>query len=352
MESYLLTTLRTVAWIKKAHDEQALEMKPPFQRNPVWSEVQKAYLIDTILNGYPIPELYMQEDVDSDGMERHIVVDGQQRIRACLEYLEGKFALDPEHTPSLGNMTFEELSEENKKKIYAYQFVVRRLPAVDDSQIRAIFARLNKNVVALNQQELRHATYGGEFIRCMERIADLEYWEGTGLFTPNAVRRMLDVEYISELTIALLHGPQNKKKSIDEWYAAYEKGFEDSLRVERLFAKILGELSHVLPDIRSTRWRKRSDFYTLFAVLAEHEVSLPLDKKGRKLLGDLLRTFSLAVDAMIEARRIGESVKSDRSSTEDVIRGYLSAVERAASDLANRKRRFEALSQFLERAWN
>jgi uncharacterized protein with ParB-like and HNH nuclease domain len=59
-------------------------MKPPFQRNPVWIHPQKSYLIDSILNGFPIPEIYMQEFVDEGGNERHVIIDGQQRIISIL----------------------------------------------------------------------------------------------------------------------------------------------------------------------------------------------------------------------------------------------------------------------------
>src|SRR5688572_6830703 len=85
------TTHRTVSWFKRYNDEDSLEMKPPFQRNPVWTNAQKSYLIDTILHGYPVPELYMQEVVDEDGAETQVIVDGQQRVRACLEFLEGRY---------------------------------------------------------------------------------------------------------------------------------------------------------------------------------------------------------------------------------------------------------------------
>jgi uncharacterized protein with ParB-like and HNH nuclease domain len=67
---------------------------PPFQRNAVWTIVQKSYLIDTVLNGLPIPELYMQDVGDESGNEKHIVVDGQQRVRAVLDYVLGNFSLE------------------------------------------------------------------------------------------------------------------------------------------------------------------------------------------------------------------------------------------------------------------
>jgi uncharacterized protein with ParB-like and HNH nuclease domain len=93
MSKFLNTTNRTVVWFKKANDGGDLEMTPPFQRNPVWTHPQKSYLVDSILNGFPIPEIYMQEFVDEGGNERHIVIDGQQRIRACLEFVEGRYEI-------------------------------------------------------------------------------------------------------------------------------------------------------------------------------------------------------------------------------------------------------------------
>ena len=94
MENFLNTTLRNVAWFKQVYERKELEMKPPFQRNPVWVTRQKSYLIDTILNRYPIPEIYMQETADEHGHAKYIIIDGQQRIRSILEFMEGKFSID------------------------------------------------------------------------------------------------------------------------------------------------------------------------------------------------------------------------------------------------------------------
>jgi Protein of unknown function DUF262 len=83
VSDFLDITTRTVAWLKNTLDAGQLTIKPPYQRNPVWVTPQKAALIDTILRGYPIPEIYLQEIVDSNGKEHHYVVDGQQRIRGA-----------------------------------------------------------------------------------------------------------------------------------------------------------------------------------------------------------------------------------------------------------------------------
>jgi hypothetical protein len=313
-------------------------LAPAFQRYAVWSEKQKSFLIDSIIRGFPVPELYMQETIDDLGSERHIVVDDQQRIRACLEFLEGAFALDPDDTPEYADFVFDELPADVRQRIFHYQFVVRLLPDVPQNELRAIFGRLNRNVVALNNQELRHATYWGSFIQQMERLADDSFWQRSTVFTANDVRRMLDVEFVSELAIAYLHGLQNKKDSLDEWYAVYEKRYEATEDVADAFRSTLGEIARILPDLNDTRWRKKSDFYSLFLVVASHVDSVPLTREGRGKarrrllkLGEEADRFLRDPDAEVGRRA----------------RRYAAAVERAASDIAQRRARDEVLEQLL-----
>lgn len=341
MQDFLNSTRRSISSFKQAHDENRLEMKPPFQRNPVWTDAQKSYLIDTILRGFPIPEVYVQEVVDEHGKEIHTVVDGQQRLRACLEFIEGKFTLSPKDVPDWADLTFDELTPAEKKRIYGYNFIVRQLPNASDEQLRVIFKRLNRNVVALNKQELRHATYWGPFITLMEKLSDLEYWTTVGIFTANDIRRMLDIEFISELAVAYLHGLPNKKSTLEKWYEAYEKMFPSEKRVETVFNTVLGELAQLLPDIAQTRWRKKSDFYSLFLCFAEHASDLPLSKSGRVSAAKRLRKFGKAVDTYL-------STEEAESAS---VRKYANAVEKAASDLGSRQKRAEVLGKLLKPIW-
>lgn len=341
MQDFLNCTRRSVNFFKQAHDQDRLVMKPPFQRNPVWTDAQKSYLIDTILRGYPIPELYVQELVDDKGNETHTVVDGQQRLRACLEFIEGKFTLFPKDAPDWPDLSFDELAPADKQKIFGYNFIVRQLPNASDDQLRVIFKRLNRNVVALNKQELRHATYWGPFITTMEKLSDLEYWTTAGLFTANDIRRMLDIEFISELTIAYLHDIPNKKSTLEKWYETYEKSFPSEQDVISCFNSVLGELTKILPDIAQTRWRRKSDFYSLFFCLARHKTDLPLSKSGRTLAGPRLKKYGKAVDDCLSTGKTGSAL----------VRKYANAVEKAASDLGSRKRRDDVLEKILAPIW-
>lgn len=345
MENFLNTTLRNVAWFKQAHERGDLEMKPPFQRNPVWVTRQKSYLIDTILNKYPIPEIYMQEVTDENGSVRYIIIDGQQRIRSIIDFMNGSFSLDEKESPEFNGAYFEDLASEQKKAFFKYNFVVRILPDINDAELRAIFQRLNKNVVALNKQELRQATYSGPFIRLMNNISDKEVFTKIGIFTPNDVRRMLDVEYLSELTIAFLNGQQNKKDKLDAYYQLYEESFDDEGSVKETYDVVLGEIIKVLPNISQTRWNKKTDFYTLFSVFASHKDTLPLSKDKRIAAGSKLNDFGESINARLKSKADDEG--KIYSTT---VNGYVSGM-RATTDLSSRRARFKALDEELNDIW-
>lgn len=345
MQSFLKTTLRNVLWFKNAEKHKELQVKPPFQRNPVWVDRQKSYLIDSILCGYPIPEIYMQEIVDENGNGNYIIVDGQQRTRAVLEFIEDKFSIDPKDSPDYADMCFSDLTSEDKKKIFEYNFVVRVLPEMRDTELRAIFQRLNKNVVALNKQELRQATYWGPFIKSMNKVSDKEYWSKIDVFTANDIRRMLDVEFVSELATAMIHGIQNKKQNLDKYYQIYEEEYEHREQIESDFDTVLSEMLKVLPEISRTRWSKKSDFYTLFICFHKNIANLPLSSDKRASCREKIIQFGSEVDRYVQ---------SDPEKAVDfgsLVKKY-GAGTRATTDLGSRKHRHEALSELLIDVWN
>ncbi|AEV33436.1 DUF262 domain-containing protein [Owenweeksia hongkongensis] len=346
MKNYLNTTNRNVAWFKGAYDRGELDMKPPFQRNPVWVTRQKSFLIDTILNGYPIPEIYMQETVDEKGKAKYIIVDGQQRTRAVLDFLEGKYCIDSKESPDLADLYFEDLSAEQKKVFFQYNFVIRVLPDIPDTELRAIFQRLNKNVVSLNKQELRQATYWGSFIKTMNLISDKEYWGKIDVFTPNDIRRMLDVEYISELAIFALHGFQNKKDNLDKFYELYEEEFGREKEIVEVFDIVNGELLKILPEISNTRWSKKADYYTLFGLFAKQVASLPLAKESRQEVREKLLEFAGEIDYFVKTDK-GDAEVEYNEATKEYGRGI-----RATTDIGSRKVRENGLSLKLGNVWN
>lgn len=343
MPDFLQTTHRDISWFKQADELNQLEMRPPFQRNLVWTTKQKSFLIDSILNGFPIPELYMQDIIQEDGSKKYVVVDGQQRITSCLEYIHGDFELDGKDSPSLGGVSFDDLNPNQKKKLYGYQFVVRMLPEISDIELREIFQRLNRNNVVLNPQELRQATYWGQFIKLMNKLANHELWSKIDVFTSTDIKRMKDVEFISELSIALLHGVQNKKQTLDKYYELYEEEFGEKFEVQEKFDRVLREIIKILPDIGNTRWSKKTDFYTLFVLFSKYTDLMPLSDSKRDGLRSKLLEFAENIDKLV---RVEKEEGQLQETSENVVQYTLNL--RASSDLGARRKRQQALEDELK----
>ena len=342
MSNVIQTTSRDIAWFKQAHELHQLQMKPPFQRNLVWTTKQKSFLIDSILNTYPVPELYMQDITNEDGSKLYIVVDGQQRITACLEFINNQFQIDGKDSPTFADMTFDDLTVEQKKKVYSYTFVVRQLPEMSDQELREIFSRLNRNNVVLNAQELRQATYWGQFIQTMNEISNDDAWRVLGVFTANDVKRMLDVEFISELTIAAIHGVQNKKLTLDKYYEMYEDEFPERDDTKFTFDIVNREIASLLPTSSKTRWSKKTDFYTLFVLLAHKKHLLPLSFQKKEAGSQLLLQIADDIDKFVSTDKEDANV----AGMNEWIQQYGSNL-RASSDLGARKKREEALEVLL-----
>lgn len=363
-------TTQTVSWFQKEYKQGTLKLRPPYQRKPVWAARQKCYLIESILYGLPIPEIFIHETTTSEGDTLHAVVDGQQRIRTVLQFLglttigpDGKpepdeeeftgFTLDKfekaAESPWLGKR-FADLTPDERVKFYQYRFHIRFLYTSDESELRTMFTRLNRYLTALNAPELRHAIYTGPFSKLAEKLADNEYWLKSGLITRALIRRLGDVDFVSQLLIGVVHGPEGGSPGVvDEYYRQYEdydleEGIPDQRRAQKLFDQTLKFIQSLFPNLQETelRWGNRADFYSLFVALADiiREYDVPRDKLIPGLRS-ALEKFSKEVN-----RRLANE---DAEVSADVIE-YVRAVEKGVNDKARRADRHRILVALIEEA--
>ena len=247
------TSHQAISWFNQRRKDKSLLLAPPFQRRPVWVSKQKQYLIDTILNDLPIPEIYIQRKTDRNGNLTYTVVDGQQRIRAILDFIDGRFSLPEDPNSEWSDCDFNELVDVHKEAFWDYSVVVRELEQVSDIEVRDLFKRLNKYVFALTPQELRNARYDGRFIKLMTELADDEYWAENRIVSTVAIRRMTDIQFVSEVFIAMINGVQHKTKTLDKYYEIYEESFPDISHWKSIFVRTMEIIKGMLPDIKQTR---------------------------------------------------------------------------------------------------
>ncbi|KTC19386.1 hypothetical protein AO391_22200 [Pseudomonas marginalis ICMP 9505] len=262
-------SLQTVSWFNRLRSDESLQISPKFQRRAVWMERERSLLMDTILSNLPFPEVYMQVQTNAEtGAQQHIVVDGQQRITSILMFIDNQFSL-PVNADWSGEY-FRDLKPESKELFWDYKIVVRFLRKTNDDEIRNIFTRLNTNNVVLNDQELRNARYTGQFKQLTERLADNPYFQSIGLFTPRDVRRMLDIEYASELLLRQVYGITNKKDMLELAYMEFEEEFPMEADCENSFNTSISLIKTILDKDNLAFFKSKGVFHSLFGVCFEY----------------------------------------------------------------------------------
>lgn len=347
---------QSIAWFQEHYKGGRLAIRPPFQRKPVWSAKQRCALIESILMEIPIPEVYVQVTQTEDFSEEFGVVDGQQRLRTILQFVgveraedqegEGHNAFSLEVLPETSiykDKTFADITPNARKNLFQYEICVRFLYTEDQKEVEDVFKRLNKFTMPLKPQELRNATYHGPFAKLSEQLADDEYWAVNRIVSPAAIRRMSDIEMMSDLLIGLLHGPQGgSARIIDAYYEEYEQ-FEDEFpeqnRIKRAFANVLDTIKRLFPNIADVlRWGNRADFYSFFVVLGNLLQKQVIPRSAEKRLREKLIGF---------AKEVNQHLEDPTAKTSGPSKAYARAIEKGSNDKARRADRHEALTQII-----
>jgi hypothetical protein len=277
-----------------------------------------------VLKGLPIPEVYIHVQTDASGGSAYSVVDGQQRIRTLLNFTKGEFALLSEFTPEWSDRKFADLTDDLRQRYWSFSLVVRELHEASEADVRDLFQRLNRFVYALNPQELRNARFNGDFLHIATELAEDEFWAINRIVSPNDIRRMLDVQFVSELLVGLMAGPQNKTDYLDDYYDQYDTAFPDRAQWVRTFHTVQATLSDLVPDLPQSHWRKKSSYYSLFLVLGQLSASQAIQTLDRGKATNALHKFGSAVESAL--------LKNPPTGLPPLSVRYADAVARAASD--------------------
>lgn len=141
--------------------ENDLNLSPEFQRGEVWTLSRKKKLIDSVLRGWRIPPIHLIENesfIDE-------VLDGQQRLAAIRDFIEGKFKVDGNIQPfdekimMLHNLSYNQLNDDIRRKYRKYSLTVIRLTEFSSEEPAELFFRLNQPAT-LTAAEQRNSYIG------------------------------------------------------------------------------------------------------------------------------------------------------------------------------------------------
>jgi Protein of unknown function DUF262 len=297
-----------IADLLRFHADGTLDINPWYQRRSVWSEPQRAYLINTVFERKPVPSVYIRQIIDLE-REKGVkeVVDGQQRLRSIIDFRQDEFAArHPNHAKKI---LFSDLARREQTHFLETKLSVGYLIGAEDSDVIEIFGRINSISKTLNPQEKRNARYSGDFKQFSLRQAAirLPFWRSAHIFSANDIARMQEVQFVSDVAINLIEGLTDFSAGrIDRYYKLYDESFEHEEKLADRFERIFACLVSIDPSTYHD---------TLFSVpQILLSLMIAMDSTGHFLSGEQLGVCLLEIDRHIRGYQGLEELTAEQSN--------------------------------------
>lgn len=263
-------TTPTIAEVYQRITQKKLNLQPDFQRKFVWTQEHIEKFIETILYGYPFPEIYTclgETDLETI-TTKHNVIDGQQRLTSIIKYIENDFEK---------NLTivspYKQLSKEQKESFLKYQIVIRDIGDVSDEIVREIFKRINLTKFKLDDIEIHNAVYDGQFIQTAKQLAKTIELKKYGVLYESEFNRMADVLFFLSILSTLQKGYFTNDKEIEICIAELNETFDDQkIKIEQITSafNLLDDLNLPADSI----WFRKSNFFTMIVEFSKRHIDI------------------------------------------------------------------------------
>lgn len=293
MNSYKLT----IGELRDRFKNRQLNLDPPYQRKPAWKTKQRLLLLSSLFNGIPIPALILHKRFDPRSKKDiYDVLDGKQRVETILHFIE-QCKIKDEQT-----LRVEFINTQNDKKDYLYfdelrlkkvnkeyenileKFWGYEIPIIEyqgelsdffgrNVASKEVFVRINSTGSPLRKHEIRHARYAGPFFALgneLERRYSNLFVNRWRITSKSDLERYILHEYLLELCTAIhFNSFSDRRKNLDALLANYHWSSKEINSIKQKFKKIINWINDLFPKdlIRITRFKNKSDFYSLFTVL-------------------------------------------------------------------------------------
>jgi len=331
-----------------------LNLEPGFQRDSVWTLSDRKKLIESMLQNYPIPSVFLYRQSEN-GKLRYDVIDGKQRLETVLMFqgvghfrglrFMAKLRLGPDE--GIEEWDWQRIQKRgHEHRLMGYKFQTVEITG-DLADIIDLFVRINSTGKRLTGAEKRHARFfRSDFLKQAGRLAEKRH----GFFLENRIlssgqiSRMKHVELVCELMASIqAKGLINKKKALDGIIGGQSSDQRTLRKAVQETIRILNLLKKMFPDIKTTRFANSADFYSLFVLVWEMDQDgcILSDSKRNRQAQKLLVWLSNGVGIVRQQQRKAEGASLDQR----LFAGYLLTVQGDTDSLATRQRRAEILKK-------
>lgn len=338
---------QTISWFWDLYNRQLLELDPPYQRRSVWNQEYKDFFIDTVLNGYPAPAIFIYQEITPEGVSKVSIVDGKQRLSTLFEFARNIFPAPEKSTiERFRGKYFKDLDSVVKQDFWKYQFAIEYLPSSDEKIITDIFDRLNRNVSKLTPQELRHAKFSGDFVTVSESMSSWMFDSFGGNF-PNidkkTKKQMKDVEMVAQLLLFLEEGVRAYNQDyLDKAFSDRDINWQAKEEIESEFRNTIDSIKKIIDlsldlELPKTRLKNQADFYSFFAAVSElaRENKLEVTPETGQRVKDFLTMVSEEISNDVSIDSLNEYKKNAVD--------YYKSAKFSFTDAGARKNRIEIM---------
>jgi len=315
----------TIANIYKEIKSGNLNISPDFQRRFVWTQEHQEKFIDSILNGFPFPEIYICSDnINVELLSTtNQVIDGQQRLTTIVNYIENRIS-------NLRTIKkYIDLTEEEKKQFLKYELVVRNIGDVSKEVIREIFKRINLTKFKLEDVEIHNAIYDGKLISLAKELADEIDIKKYDVFYDSEITRMVDIHFFLLILATLEVGTYfNRDSEVERIIVDNNEEYKNKeLRKGQILSafNILDSLKLPLDSI----WFRKSNFFTIIIELAKNNL--------------------ITKDLKINLFKIEEMIIRDKGNTDSKYGEYYGFMYSGTNNRNSRMNRAKLLKLFIEK---
>jgi hypothetical protein len=233
-----------------------INLNPKYQRRNAWTDEKRSKLIESIIIGYPVPEIVLAEDPNQK--RSFAVIDGKQRLLTIAGFINpaefgywdnGGKLVQLSVKKNLNDLKFENLKADADFQNDLREFYNSALRCTIITNFKAndilydIFYRLNSGSVALSTQELRQVLNRGEFADYLIETTNAPQPLHFVMNLTEPDRRLRDIEVllrcISMIEFSRFYTGNLKQfldKTMEKITAGWNDGFE--VRIAEIYTQI------------------------------------------------------------------------------------------------------------------
>lgn len=249
----------TVATILSQIEQENIDLSPGFQRRNAWNDDKRSKLIESILIGYPIPEIVLAED--KKRRNSFVVIDGKQRLLTIAGYKDNdKYNYWDKTTPKtrglksrFNGISYADVSHDSEL-LRLFENSALRCTVISnyhsENTLYDIFYRLNAGSAQLSSQELRQALNKGKFSDFLILVTneDSVLREVMNIKEPD--RRLRDVEVLLRCMSFLEYASEyrgNLLQFLDSRTKVFNSRWEkDSVYIEELKDRVFKAIKKLI----------------------------------------------------------------------------------------------------------